>query len=87
VRIHSKEKSVAYDMKHSMVFAYAVQVYYIYALPPNGDLLNAIWRVLVLEQVIQVANIMSSTVPFLKAFMMSLDSSQLGANRAGVITT
>ncbi|KAI1510817.1 hypothetical protein Ptr86124_009938 [Pyrenophora tritici-repentis] len=70
-----------------VMFACAGQVYYIYALPPNGDLLNAIWRVVVAGQVIQVASIMASTVPFLKPFMMSLDSSLLGANRAGVTTT
>ncbi|EDU47754.1 predicted protein [Pyrenophora tritici-repentis Pt-1C-BFP] len=38
-----------------VMFACAGQVYYIYALPPNGDLLNAIWRVVVAGQVIQVA--------------------------------
>ncbi|EFQ87538.1 hypothetical protein PTT_16942 [Pyrenophora teres f. teres 0-1] len=70
-----------------VVFACAGQIYYIYALPPNSDLLNAIWRVVVAGQAIQVSSIMTSAVPFLKPFMMSLDSGLLGANRAGVTPT
>ncbi len=35
----------------------------------------------------QVTSIMTTTIPFLKPFMMSLDSGLLSANHAGVATT
>ncbi|KAH8707011.1 hypothetical protein GQ44DRAFT_629129 [Phaeosphaeriaceae sp. PMI808] len=67
-----------------VVFAALAQVGYIYALPSHGDLLNAIWRAVVAGQVVQVATIVTTTVPFLKPFMMSIDTSLLGGNRADV---
>jgi hypothetical protein len=66
------------------MFASAVQIGYILALPslPN---LNSIWRFVVCGQVVQVASIVSSTVPFLKPFMMSLDSGLLSARYVGMV--
>ncbi|RYO33462.1 hypothetical protein AA0111_g3815 [Alternaria arborescens] len=70
-----------------VVFASAAQIGYIHSLPPQSDLLHSIWRIVVCGQVAQVASIMTTTIPFLKPFMMSLDSGLWSANHAGVATT
>ncbi|KAH6852878.1 hypothetical protein BKA58DRAFT_61506 [Alternaria rosae] len=70
-----------------VVFASAAQIAYIRSLPPNSDLLHSIWQIVVCGQIVQVASIMTSTIPFLKPFMMSLDSGLLSAQHAGVATT
>ena len=67
--------------------ASVVQITYICALSSSNDMLNSIWRVVVCGQVIQVTSIMSSTIPFLKPFLLSLESGFLSANNAARTTT
>jgi hypothetical protein len=80
-------KPCADTKAHSVVFASAAQIGYISTLPPHSDLLHSIWRIVVCGQIVQVTSIMTSTIPFLKPFMMSLDSGLLSANQACVTTT
>ncbi|KAG9188191.1 hypothetical protein G6011_02114 [Alternaria panax] len=70
-----------------VVFASAAQIGYIRSLPLQSDLLHSIWRIVVCGQVAQVTSIMTTTIPFLKPFIMSLDSGLWSANHAGVATT
>jgi hypothetical protein len=65
----------------------AVQIIYIRALPPHSDLLSLIPRIVVCGQVVQVTSIMTSTIPFLKPFLMSLESSLVGPNGTRRATT
>ncbi|KAI4957707.1 hypothetical protein J4E86_004846 [Alternaria arbusti] len=71
----------------AVVFASAAQIGYIHTLPLPSDLLHSIWRIVVCGQIVQVTSIMTATIPFLKPFMMSLDSGLLSANQACVATT
>ncbi|XPS69079.1 hypothetical protein M3J09_001359 [Ascochyta lentis] len=66
----------------SVVIASIVHIIYIRALSPYTDLLNSIWRAIVCEQVVQVTSIVTSTIPFLKPFLLSLESGFLGASNA-----
>jgi hypothetical protein len=66
------------------MLASAVQIGYILALPSLHDL-NSIWRIVVCGQVVQVTSILASTIPFLKPFMMSLDSGLLSARHVGMV--
>ena len=68
------------------MFASAAQIGYIHTLPLPSDL-HSIWRIVVCGQIVQVTSIMTATIPFLKPFMMSLDSGLLSANQACVTTT
>jgi hypothetical protein len=70
-----------------VVIASAVQIVYIRALPPHSDLLNSIWRIVVWGQIVQVTSIITSTIPFLKPFLMSLEASLVGPNGARRTTT
>jgi hypothetical protein len=70
-----------------VVIASAVRIVYIRALTSYTDLLNSIWRIVVCGQVIQVTSIMTATIPFLKPFLTSLESSFLSANTASRTAT
>ena len=71
----------------SVVAASAIQIRYFRSLPSSNDLLNSIWRVVICGQVVQVTSIMTSTIPFLKPFLLSLKSGFLIANKAARSTT
>jgi hypothetical protein len=68
---------LANQTPQSVVFASTAQIVYIVTLTPNEDLLYEIWRVVVCGQIVQVASIMTSTIPFLKPFLMSVESGLL----------
>ncbi|KAH7069134.1 hypothetical protein BKA63DRAFT_545767 [Paraphoma chrysanthemicola] len=71
---------VGFWCRISVVIASAVQIGFIRTLPfTSTNLLNCIWRVVVCGQVVQVTSIMSSTIPFLKPFLLSLESGFLSA--------
>lgn len=57
-----------------------VQIYYISALRLHTDLLNSLWRVIVCGQIVQVTSILTSTIPFLKHFLLSLETGFLSAH-------
>jgi hypothetical protein len=73
---------IANAVVRSVVVASAVQIGYLCTLPTSEDLLNSIWHVVVCGQVVQVTSIMTSTIPFLKPFLVSLESGFLGASKA-----
>ncbi|KAJ5046858.1 hypothetical protein J3E74DRAFT_230424 [Bipolaris maydis] len=52
----------------------------------DSNLLNTIWPIVVSGQVVKVTSIMTSTIPFLKPFLVSLESS-LTLNPSSVIHT
>jgi hypothetical protein len=66
------------------MIASAAQIAYILVLPSPLDL-NSIWRSVVCGQVVQVASILISTIPFLKPFMVSLDSGLFSARPVGMV--
>ena len=79
--------NISLRVQYSVVIASAVQIVYIRALTSYTDLLNAIWRIVVCGQVVQVTSIMTATVPFLKPFLTSLESGFIGANTASRTAT
>ncbi|EOA87066.1 uncharacterized protein SETTUDRAFT_153826 [Exserohilum turcica Et28A] len=58
-----------------VVIASVVQIVFIRTLFTYNDLLYCIWPVVVCGQIVQVTSIMTSTIPFLKPFLLSLESS------------
>ena len=72
---------------YSVAVASATQIGYIWSLASATDLLNDIWPVVVCGQVVQVTSIMTSTVPSLKPFLLSLESGFLGPNSGSRTTT
>jgi hypothetical protein len=75
------QEMIANAVVRSVIVASAVQIGYLCALPTSEDLLNSIWRVVVCGKVIQVTSIKTSTIPFLKPFLVSLESGFLGASK------
>lgn len=72
----------------SVVIASVVQIVFIRTLFTYNDLLYCIWPVVVCGQIVQVTSIMTSTIPFLKPFLLSLESSlALSANSTVRATT
>ncbi|EMD87314.1 hypothetical protein COCC4DRAFT_49222 [Bipolaris maydis ATCC 48331] len=70
-----------------VVGASAVQIFFISNLSlQDSNLLNTIWPIVVSGQVVKVTSIMTSTIPFLKPFLVSLESS-LTLNPSSVIHT
>jgi hypothetical protein len=66
------------------MIASAAQIAYTLVLPCPLNL-NTIWRSVVCGQVVQVASILTSTIPFLKPFMVSLDSGLFSARPVGMV--
>ncbi|EUC27472.1 hypothetical protein COCCADRAFT_111604 [Bipolaris zeicola 26-R-13] len=68
--------------------ASAVQILFILDLSlQDNNLLNTIWPIVVSGQVVQVTSIMTSTIPFLKPFLVSLESSLTLSPNSVVHTT
>ncbi|KAI0539933.1 hypothetical protein GGR58DRAFT_499556 [Xylaria digitata] len=63
-----------------VVAAAVVQLFYIRRLIFDDNLLNNIWRAMVATEVVQVTSIITACIPFLKPFLMSLESGFLRAD-------
>jgi hypothetical protein len=89
VNLSQQEASyeLADESTRRVVVASVIQIGYIHTLT-NTDLLNSIWKIVVCGQIVQVSSIMTATIPFLKPFLLSLESSlTLSQNSAPRTTT
>lgn len=82
------DRMITDNLMQSVVIASVVQIVFIRTLFTYNDLLYCIWPVVVCGQIVQVTSIMTSTIPFLKPFLLSLESSlALSANSTVRATT
>lgn len=68
------------DSYSRVVAASVIQIVYIRRLLINDLFLNNIWQTVVCQMVVQSTSIMAACVPFLKPFLMSLESGFLRAD-------
>jgi len=63
-----------------VVAATVIQIIYIQRLVFNEHFLNNVWQTVICQESIQVTSIISACIPFLKPFLMSLESGFLRAD-------
>jgi hypothetical protein len=67
-------------MSPSVVAAAIIEIVYVRRLVYDENFLNNVWPTVMLMGIVQVASIMTACIPFLKPFLMSLESGFLRAD-------
>ncbi|KAF2833514.1 hypothetical protein CC86DRAFT_415307 [Ophiobolus disseminans] len=67
-----------------VVFTSIAQIAFITRFDARNDHLHEIWRIVVCTQIVQVVSMITSTIPFLKPFLMSLESGLLSAETKAI---
>jgi hypothetical protein len=68
------------DRGERVIAASIVQVFYIRKLVFDEKYLNNVWQVVLSTEIVQTTSIMTACIPFLKPFLMSLESGFLRAD-------
>lgn len=65
---------------YSVIIATIIQIIYIQHLVIDGYFIHNVWQVVIWNEVVQTASIMTACIPFLKPFLLSLESGFLRAD-------
>ncbi|KAI1646301.1 uncharacterized protein F4817DRAFT_341178 [Daldinia loculata] len=71
---------VGFLFRGFVIIATIIQIIYIQHLVIDGYFIHNVWQVVIWNEVVQTASIMTACIPFLKPFLLSLESGFLRAD-------